>query len=302
MHERSRSFLNDHRLQLKALGYDPIPVRIGKKPYEGWPSEPNDPASIASWDRHMASAATGIRLYQSPALFVLDLDIHILSVRDAILRAYEERWPEFIGDCVRRHTQGVTLALIGRCDTNRGALKSTRWRGRDGGDERDNLVEFFTQRSKRFLGVDGAHSPGRAYGYHGRALWDVPPYLLPKFPPGDIGAAIDVADKIMRAAGLVEKERPVPGKCVLYDLDAAMTIVLDDGDVMTLGELEQDLKIGPPTRTLAFPTPWDPESTTPRVLATLGREGLCSGTPRRRHRTVGPGVSRRRASRPWRCS
>jgi hypothetical protein len=273
--------LNDNpltavRLQLKALGYDPIPVRINKRPYKGWPNEPNDPAAIAGWARHMASVATGIRLYKSPRLFVIDLDVRIADVRDAILEAYTKRWPQFMRDCVRRHSQGVTLALIGRCDTPRGPLKSARWRRAHDDGEPDNQVEVFTQASKRFLGVDGAHSVGRAYAYHGRALWDVPPYLLPTFSADAIDAALDIADHAMQAAGLIRKQAASVGKCILYDLDAGMTIVLDDGEVLTLAELERDLKVGPPLRrTLAFPTPWDPESTTARVLATLGRDGLC---------------------------
>ena len=146
------------RLQLKSAGYDPIPLRIDKKPYTDWPKEPNSPADIAQWARYAGCVATGIRLYRSPGLFVLDLDIRIAAVRDAILQAYEARWPQFMANCVRRHSQGVPLALIGRSDTNKGALKSRRWRGKDGGEgDKDNLVEVFTQHSKRFLVVDGAH-------------------------------------------------------------------------------------------------------------------------------------------------
>jgi hypothetical protein len=54
-----------------------------------------------------------------------------------------------------------------------------------------------------------------------------------------------------------------------------MPITLEDGEELTLAELERDLKNGPRRRTVAYPTPWDPESATPRVLATLGADGLC---------------------------
>jgi hypothetical protein len=264
------------RLQLKALGYDPIPLKIDKKPYLGWPKEPNDPGSIAQWERYAVSKATGIRLYQSPGLFVLDLDIRIVAVRDAILQAYEQRWPQFMANCVRRHSQSVPLALIGRCDTNKGTLKSRRWRHEDSGeDEKDNLVEVFTQNSKRFLAVDGAHSPGRVYDYHGRPLWEVGPKELPEFSPDNLNIALELADGIMQGAGLIQKQSAILGKYILYDLKPEMRIVLDDGEALTLAELEHDLRTRAHKRTVAFPTPWDPESESARVLATLGRDGLC---------------------------
>jgi hypothetical protein len=264
------------RLQLKALGYDPIPLKIDKKPYFGWPKEPNTPADIARWARYAGCVATAIRFYRSPALLALDLDIRIPAVRDEILQAYEARWPRFMAGCVRRHSQAVPLALIGRSDTNKGTLKSRRWRPKDSAeDEKDNLVEVFTQHSKRFVVVDGAHSAGRSYGYHGRALWEVAPGQLPEFPAGEISAALEVADTIMQTAGLIQKQAAILGKYICYDLTPEMQIVLEDGEELNLAELEHELKTSPAKRTVAFPTPWDPESTSARVLATLGRDGLC---------------------------
>jgi len=263
------------RLQLKALGYDPIPLKIDKRPYASWPKEPNDPASIKQWARYADCVATGIRLYQSACLFVLDLDIRIVAARDTILQAYEQRWPQFMANCVRRHSQGVSLALIGRCDTNKGTLRSRRWRRKDHEEEKDNLVEVFTQHSKRYLAVDGAHSPGRIYAYRGRALWEVPPKELPEFPAGDINTALEVADDIMQDTGLVQKQSAILGKYLIYDLTPDMQITLEDGEQLTLAELEHNLKASPSKRTVTFPTPWDPHSKTARVLATIGRDGLC---------------------------
>jgi hypothetical protein len=264
------------RLQLKALGYDPIPLKIDKKPYVDWPKEPNTPEDIARWARYFGCVATGIRLYRSPGLLVLDLDIRIPAVRDAILQAYEERWPQFMANCVRRHSQAVSLALIGHSDTNKGTLKSRRWRRKVSDEnEQDNLIEVFTQHSKRFIVVDGAHSAGRVYAYYGRPLWGVAPSDLPEFPPDDINSALSVADEIMQAAGLIQKQAAILGKYILYDLRPEMLITLEDGEELTLAELERDLKNGPHRRTVAYPTPWDPGSTTPRVLATLGATGLC---------------------------
>lgn len=270
------SSLTAARLRLEALGYDPIPLKIDKKPYLGWPRQPNSPEDIVRWARYLGCVATAIRLYQSPNLFVLDLDIRIAAVGDAILQAYEKQWPQFMANCVRRHSQAVSLALIGRSDTNKGTLKSRRWRRQDSDEsEKDNLIEVFTQHSKRFIAVDGAHSAGRVYGYHGRTLWEVAPGQLPEFPADAISTALEIADKIMQAAGLIQKQAAVLGKYLCYDLTSEMQIVLEDGEVLTLAELEHDLKTSPPKRTVAFPTPWDPKSNSARVLATIGREGLC---------------------------
>jgi hypothetical protein len=272
---RERNTITAVRLQLKALGYDPIPLKIDKKPYKGWPKEPNDPDTIGRWARYHGAVATGIRLYQSPCLFVLDLDIRSAAIRAAILQAYEQRWPEFMSGCVRRHSQGVPVALIGRSTFKTRTLRSRRWREKDNTEEKDTQVEVFTPRSKRYLGVDGIHSAGRVYAYHGRPLWEVPPGQLPEFPAGDVSAALEIADKIIEAAGLIQKQAAVRDKYILYDLTAEMQIVLEDGETLTLVELEHDLKSGPPKRTAAFPTPWDPDSTSARVLANMGRDGLC---------------------------
>jgi hypothetical protein len=237
---REHSTLTAVRLQLKALGYDPIPLRIDKKPYTGWPKEPNDPDSIGRWGRYFGAVATGIRLYQSPGLFVLDLDIRIAAIRDAILQAYEQRWPEFMSGCVRRHSQGVPLALIGRSDARTNTLRSRRWQEKDNADEKDNRVEVFTPRSKRYLGVDGAHSASRSYAYHGRPLWEVPPGQLAEFPAGDISAALSVADEIMQAAGLTAIRAAGQGgesARIVYDLTDAMRFE-NENDSYTLDELE----------------------------------------------------------------
>ena len=50
-------------------------------------------------------------------VFVFDIDVRIEAVRDDILAAWTERWPEFMAGCLRRHSGAVTLALIGRCGT-----------------------------------------------------------------------------------------------------------------------------------------------------------------------------------------
>ena len=109
------------RLQLKALGYDVIPLRPGKKGFFGWPKQPNDEAAIRKW----GGPGTGIRMFENEAfIFVFDIDVRIEAVRDEILAAWTARWPEFMAGCLRRHSGAVTLALIGRCVTAKKSRKT----------------------------------------------------------------------------------------------------------------------------------------------------------------------------------
>ena len=87
------------RLQLKAHGYDIIPLNTDKIPFKGWPAQPNDEATIRKW----GGVATGLRM-KGHDIFVFDIDVRIEAVRDDILAAWTERWPEFMAGCLRRHS------------------------------------------------------------------------------------------------------------------------------------------------------------------------------------------------------
>ena len=89
------------RLQLKAHGYDIIPLNINKIPFKGWPAQPNDEPAIRKW----GGVATGLRM-KGHDIFVLDIDVRIEAVRDDILAAWTERWPEFMAGCLRGDGNG----------------------------------------------------------------------------------------------------------------------------------------------------------------------------------------------------
>ena len=212
----------DVRLQLKAHGYDIIPINTNKIPFKGWPEQPNDEAAIRKW----GGVATGLRM-KGHDIFVFDIDVRIEAVRDEILAAWTERWPEFMAGCLRRHSGAVTLALIGRCCTARRSCKT--WRFYSGPeDKKGHLVETFTGNDKRQVVVQGQHSEGREYGYIGATLWETPPETLPWFPDEDIGAALNIAETIMKKHGLERQAKvdPMAGVRKLFDLEPAMKFTL----------------------------------------------------------------------------
>jgi hypothetical protein len=270
------------RLQLKAHGYDIIPLNANKIPFKGWPTQPNDEAAIRKW----GGLATGLRM-KGHDIFVFDIDVRIEAVRDDIVAAWTERWPEFMAGCLRRHSGAVTLALIGRCCTAKRSYATSRfYSGPE--DKKGHLVEFFTGNDKRQVVVQGRHSEGREYGYIGATLWETPPETLPWFPDEDIGAALHITEAIMKKYGLERQEKvdSMAGVHKLFDLEPAMEFTLADGSVVTLAELEDDaragLKLGDPknpcsvNRLAGYATIWDSRSSTRnRVLVNYGSTGLC---------------------------
>lgn len=261
--------------QLKRLGYDVIPLFDKESPYKGWPRIPNDEAAIRRWN----GSTAGIRLYGSD-LFVIDLDIRIAAVRDAIVADLEARWPAFMASCLRRHSGGVTLALIGRTATVKRFRPTRRFEGQGAGAKGD-LVEVFSGASKRYLGCWGKHSEGRAYAYHGRSILETKVDALPWFAEADILVMLGHCEAIMAAHGLapIKSTHEASGAHRIHDLEPAMEIRMADDSIMTLIELEDHArvrgKLADGSRLLAYATPWDPVERTPRVLVNVGADGLC---------------------------
>ena len=272
-------------LLLKQNGFDPIPLWDKVSPRKGWPKMPNDAASILTWE----GAAIGVRFYRSD-LFVIDMDIHVEAVRDAILAMIKKRWPKFAAECVQRHSGGVTLALMGRCVTAKGTKKTARfiWSGTD---PKGDLVEIFTGNSKRYLGVLGLHSRGRAYDYNGCSVLDTPVDTLPWFIDSDIDALREGCEEIMREHGW-EKVIPVIGPeaagTKVYDLLPGQVFTLSDGEKVPLSDLERDYegyvivaaRNGGSGKITGYADLWDPatghrEHSNTRVIVTIGSEGLC---------------------------
>jgi hypothetical protein len=274
--------------QLKQLGYNAIPIYGKDAPYKGWPKMPNDAAAIQCW----SGAGAAIRMKDSQ-LLVIDLDVHVEAARDKMLGWLTEYHPEFMANCLRRHSGAVTLALIGRTVTAKGTVKTARYIGEGTGPKGD-FVEIFTGNSKRYVGVAGRHSKGREYDYYGRHIIETPADQLPWLADSAIAPMLAAFEQIMAGCGW-EKVVPVIGKDAIgakvYDLEPEMTFKLSDGTEITLEELGDMAKRGMTlgdehdnpsgdNRLRGYASLWDPSTgsgdhSSTRVLVTYGREGLC---------------------------
>jgi hypothetical protein len=271
------------RLQIKAGGYDLIPLR-DKRGFDGWPTQRNDEAAIRKW----YGTATGIRMYGHD-VFVFDIDVGLAAVVKAILDAYTRRWPDFMRECLRRHSGANTIALIGRCNTAKRRKQTARFLAKsDAADAKGYMTEFFGKNDRRLTAVHGQHSESRTYNFCGDPIWTRPVDSLPWFPDADILAALDLAETIMADHGLVRKENPTAytGAQVsrVYDLEPEMVIRLADDSMETLADLEDMVAAGinylgdhhDPKRLAGYANLWDPTSTTrDRVLIGCGATGLC---------------------------
>jgi hypothetical protein len=278
-------FNADWWLQLKVLGYDPIPISGKDRPREGWPKMPNDPAAIMRWN----GSGAAVRMYRSD-LFVIDLDVHVAAVRDKMLHWLGEHHPEFITGCLCRHSERVTLALIGRCVTAKGTKKTARFIGEGTGPKGD-LVEIFTGNSKRYVGVLGEHSRGRDYDFVGPSIIETPVARLPWFPDCEIEPMCTAFEQIMAEHGW-EKVIPVIGTeavgTKVYDLQPEMVFTLSDGETVTLADLEKAFegyvhyaaRNGGSGKITGYADLWDSgtghrQHSNTRVIVTIGSEGLC---------------------------
>jgi len=259
--------------QIKANGYDVIPLIDGKGgPYTGWPTMPNEPADIACWN----GRAAGLRMYGSQ-LLVIDADTRMPIARDAVLGVLEQGWPDFMRDCLRRHSGQVKIALIGRVETDLRTLNTHSYYPEAGvvDKERKNQVEVFTGNSKRYVGVHGAHSDGREYGYEGRSILEVREDELPWFPGKDLGPMLDACETALAACGLhaFRPDASRGGDVVVYDLLPDMVFRLKDGTELSLAELEDEVEHG--GRQEGYATVFDPAADSPdRIKVNLSSTGL----------------------------
>ena len=220
--------------QLKQLGYDVIPLYAKDAPHKGWPKMPNDEAAIAGW----SGAGAAIRMRGSE-LLVIDLDVHAAAGRDLMLDWIGEHHPEFMAKCLRRHSEAISLALIGRTVTAKGTQKTARYVG-EGTNPKGDFVEVFTGNSTRYVGVAGQHSAQREYDYCGRHIIETPVDALPWLADSAIAPMLAAFEEIMASGGW-EKVVPVIGNeavgTKVYDLEPEMIFKLSDGTEVTLAEL-----------------------------------------------------------------
>jgi Bifunctional DNA primase/polymerase, N-terminal len=269
--------------QLKQHGYDVIPLYAKDAPHKGWPKMPNDAAAIACW----SGAGVAIRM-RSSELLVIDLDVHVATARDRMLDWMDGHHPEFMAQCLRRHSGAISIALIGRTVTAKGTQKTARYIG-EGTDPKGDFVEVFTGNSKRYVGVAGRHSAGREYDYYGRHIIETPVDALPWLTDSAIAPMLAACEQIMAGCGW-EKVVPVIGKDAIgakvYDLLPGQIFTLSDGEQIALEDLERLARSGVGLgehgegRLTGYASLWDPgtgssQHSSTRVLVTYGREGLC---------------------------
>jgi len=227
--------------QIKANGYDVIPLAFGKdRPFKGWPTMPNDAAAIETWNGRSAA----IRMYGS-SLLVIDIDVRRAAIADAIVQMLERRWPAFMATCLRRHSGGVKLALIGRVNTQQRYLDTRRCLDpNDPEDKKGHKVEIFHGNTKKYVGVHGMHSEEdgleRHYGYHGATILERTAAELPEFPEAELGPMVDACEAVMLEHGLTAQQplRTGPHKKIEYSITGETRFDVQDGpDQVTYEEL-----------------------------------------------------------------
>jgi hypothetical protein len=278
-------------LAIKNNGYDVIPLKSGKdSPFRHWPSIPNEPADIATWN----GRAAAIRTYGTE-LFIIDNDTTAPAARAAVMAVIGEKYPAFLDQCLHRHSGAVKIALIGRTTrTSHRLLRTRSWYPSqadlpaEGDDEETlarkkavkNMTEFFTGNLRKYLGVWGMHSPGREYGYDGdRTILNTRLDALPIFPAEDIEALRDALDEAYEHLGFFPASLVRPDSIkerVLYDLEPEQVFELSDGVTkLTLAQLDEELRKGRNIREEGYARIWDKTSGSPdRVKVNLSREGL----------------------------
>jgi len=84
---------------------------------------------------------------EAPRLLVIALDIHVAAA--ATRCCLDRRAPSLLhAGCLRRHSERISIALIGRCVTAKDARRLQPL-PRQGTDPRGDFVEIFTGQSKR---------------------------------------------------------------------------------------------------------------------------------------------------------
>lgn len=255
------------RLALLKNGYVPLPA-IGKQcKMRDWPRVPVNEKFIRHIGRSALYTGTGLRIHNK--LIVFDIDTDIEELADAIEDAIAQALPDFMKDCVVRHSGGASFALFGRCNTATiGRLSTARYKL--DGKGRNHAVEIFGPNSTKFVALDGPHTIRdgvvvRRYGFHGPALWEVPYGELPVVSDRLVVPLLNALEAVISAYPGMERTQPEHhadrGFAKIYDLEEDDIMRLEDGTQETLASLGQRLAGGGYER--GYANIWDPGSTTP---------------------------------------
>lgn len=234
------------RLQLLRNGYSPIPNRDKRTFMKGWPKLEITEDEIRKWGRrNKRDTATGLRVEHG--LAVIDIDVNLPDVAEAVSKAIEDACPEAYGGGLIRFGKGVKQAWFVRTTELFSRITTHRWRVKGaGGDADTHSVEIFGGASPRQFGAFGPHTitdDGTVlveYQWDGDSPADVPTVGLPELTKKQFFAIADAAERALEAAGLEKVTRSVAGESEatrVYDLVPEMEFDCDDGVRRSLDDL-----------------------------------------------------------------
>lgn len=244
------------RLRLLENGYTPIP-NVGKTTYlKAWPTIDVNPDTIAGWARkHSRWQDTGIRVQDG--LTVIDFDVNDREMMDEIARAVEEAKPG-LARALIRYGKGFKEAWFIRCDEPFGRIHTRRWLkpGDDLDKDGSHVVECFGGASPRQFGAFGAHTRdadgsvkiayewaveyGSEQHADGFSEWqgngsplEKPLAELPAFTKQDIYDIVDIAERLLEAAGwtyVVKTQKGESEATRVFDLVPEMVFETNQGE------------------------------------------------------------------------
>lgn len=248
---------SDIRLRLLENGYTPIP-NVGKTTYlKGWPTVDVTPDTIASWARkHSRWQDTGIRVQDG--LCVIDFDVDHREMMDEIARRCEEAKPA-LSRALIRYGKGFKEAWFVRCDEPFGRIHTRRWLapGADLDKDGTHVVEIFGGASPRQFGSFGAHTrepdgsvkiayewavedvvtrlpDGDVHEDWVKSPLDMPLAELPEFDKADFFLIVDIAERLLEAAGwtfVVKTQKGESEATKVFDLVENMLFETNQGEV-----------------------------------------------------------------------
>jgi hypothetical protein len=219
-----------------------------KEPVEtGWSKKRPSRDEILLWNRS-TYLSTGMKI--DGDLAAIDTDIREAPLRDALIDALDERYPDLFVRGLVRHAGEVKQAWFVRTIKPFQKIASRKWTRGDPNDPKAETqhVECFGSRKTRQFGVDGPHSRNprtgeilRVYQFvDGASPATIPRTALPVLPKEAFTAACNLFEEIAQAAGLSivkTKGQSGEGKRVVFDLTDDMVFENECGAYRGLEEL-----------------------------------------------------------------
>jgi len=242
--------ITDLRLQLFRNGWSPIPNRDKRTFTKGWPTLEITEDEIRQWGRRKKrETATGLRVENG--LAVIDIDVNIPGVFEAVSQAIEEACPAAYEQGLIRRGKGVKEAWFVRTVEVFSRIHTRRWRVRGAGsDAETHCVEIFGGAAHRQFGAFGPHTVlddgtvavSYAWDEAGGSPATVRQLELPALTKAQFHAIADAAERALEAAGLEPVKRSTAGEndaTRLYDLKPEMEFDCVDGVRRSLDDLRE---------------------------------------------------------------